>query len=104
MKIYKTQKEIENDIVDGVLKIDGDVKFEVSFKIGARIIVAGNINAKDVLFWAIACAYVSFKCKSIKGRRDNAKYICLDKEVEIMPETKNPKEIEINGATYVLKQ
>ena len=39
MKIYKTQKEIEADIVDGVLKIRGDVKFEVSFSIEAKIIV-----------------------------------------------------------------
>ena len=30
MKIYKTQQEVEKDIVGGVLAVDGDVKFECS--------------------------------------------------------------------------
>ena len=114
MKIYKTQEEIEADIVDGVLKIRGDVKFEVSFSIEAKIIVeagnikaedieawnieagnikaedikagnikAWNIEARDISFYAVAFAYLSFKCKSIVGQRNNNKYFCLDKEVEI---------------------
>ena len=119
MKIYKTQKEIEADIVDGVLKIRGDVKFEVSFSIEAKIIVkagnieawniearniearnikaedikarnieawdieAWNIKAWNISFYAVAFAYLSFKCKSIVGKRNNNKYFCLDKEVEI---------------------
>ena len=37
MKIYKTQQEIEADIKDGVLAIEGDVSFECSFSIDARI-------------------------------------------------------------------
>ena len=49
MKIYKTQKEIEKDIKDGVLAIDGDVKFECSFSIKASIVVnAGNIDAEGI--------------------------------------------------------
>ena len=54
MKIYKTQAEIEADIKDGVLVIKGDVKFEVSFSIEAKIVVnAGNINAWDINAWDI---------------------------------------------------
>ena len=108
MKIYRTQKEIEADIKDGVLTVDEDVKFEVSFKISAALKIAGNINAwnidawnidardivaRDIVAWnivawnidffALAFAHVSFKCKSIKGRRENAKYGCLDSEVII---------------------
>jgi len=30
MKIYKTQQEVEKDIKDGVITIQGDVKFECS--------------------------------------------------------------------------
>ena len=93
-KIYKTQKEIEADIKDGVLAIEGDVSFECSFSIDARIevkagdikawnIKAGNIEAGDISFYAVAFAYFSFKCKSIIGRRDKNKYFCLDNEVEI---------------------
>jgi hypothetical protein len=129
MKIYKTQKEIEADIVDGILTVKGDVKFEVSFAIEAKIVIkagdieAGNIKAGDIeagnikawdikawnieagnikawdieawdikawdieagniSFWGVAFAYISFKCKSIVGRRENHKYFCLDKDVEV---------------------
>ena len=49
MKIYKTQKEVEKDIKNGVLKIDGDVKFECSISIEASIeVTAGDINAGDI--------------------------------------------------------
>ena len=49
MKIYKTQSEVEKDIKNGVLAIEGDVKFECSISIEAKIIVnAGNINARDI--------------------------------------------------------
>ena len=49
MKIYKTQREIEKDIKNEVLEIDGDVTFECSFSINASIKVnAGNINAGNI--------------------------------------------------------
>jgi hypothetical protein len=49
MKIYKTQQEVEADIKDGVLAIDGDVKFECPISINASIIVnAGDINARNI--------------------------------------------------------
>jgi hypothetical protein len=48
MKIYKTQNEIEKDIKDGELYIDGDVKFECSFVIAASIRVTGNIDAHNI--------------------------------------------------------
>ena len=114
MKIYESQSEVEKDIKDGVLAIDGDVKFECSISISASIIVnAGNINAWDINAWninawnidacdinaldinaldidandinyyAVCCAYMSLKCKSIKGKRNNCKHFCLDREIEI---------------------
>ena len=108
MKIYKTLKQIEADVKDGVLTVEEDVKFEVSFKIEARLKIAGNISAwnisarnisardisawnisawdisaQNISFFAVAFAYVSFKCKKIVGQRTNSKYFCLDKEVEI---------------------
>ena len=122
MKIYKTQQEVEADIVDGVLTIQGDVSFEFSLSIEASIIVnawdinarniiardinarniiARDINAGDIIaedikagnisFFAVAFARVSFKCKSIIGKRENNKYFCLDSEVEIV--NNPPKEI-----------
>ena len=48
MKIYKTQSEVEKDIKNDVLAIEGDVCFECSISISASIEVAGNINAGDI--------------------------------------------------------
>jgi hypothetical protein len=49
MKVYKTQSEIEKDIKNGVLEIEGDVKFECSFSISASIkVIAGDINAGNI--------------------------------------------------------
>jgi len=47
MKIYTTQQEVEKDIKDEVLAINGDVKFECSISISASI-TAGNITAGDI--------------------------------------------------------
>jgi len=51
--------------------------------ISAWDINAWNINARDIIFHAVAFAYVSFKCKSIRGTRNNAKYFCLDSKMQI---------------------
>ena len=42
-----------------------------------------DLNCGNLNFYAVAFAYNSFKCKSVKGRRENHKYFCLDKEVEV---------------------
>ena len=48
MKIYKTQSEVEKDIKNRELFVDGDVKFECSFVIKASIRVTGDIKANDI--------------------------------------------------------
>jgi len=53
MKIYKTQAEVEQDIKNGILDIEGDVEFRCSISISAVIKVAGNINARDINAWDI---------------------------------------------------
>ena len=113
MKIYRTQKEVEEDIKDGVLAIKGDVKFECDINIkaditakdidardinawditardiDARNITAENITAKDIIannisYWAFCLSYNSIKCSSWKSRRNNYKEpICLDGELII---------------------
>jgi len=52
MKIYKTQKEVEADIKNGVLTINGDVKFECCISIEASI-TAENITARNITAWDI---------------------------------------------------
>jgi len=114
MKIYTSQKEVEKDIKDGVLAIEGDVRFECSISIeasitagninarnitawditawdinawdiNARNINAGDITARDISYWAFLCAYVGIKCKSFKARRENHQDpICLDGKLEII--------------------
>jgi len=60
MKIYKTQEEVEKDIKNGVLAIEGDVKFECSISIEAKIIVsAGNISAWNISAWNISAWNIS---------------------------------------------
>lgn len=113
MKIYKTQEQIERDVKNGMLIVDDDVEFEVSFKIDASLkingsilawnitawnitarnisavdisawdISVGGITARDIAFNAVCYAYRTFKCKSIKGTRKNSKYFCLDSDVKI---------------------
>src|SRR3990167_6637818 len=98
MKIYKTQKEIEVDIKNDVLVVDGDVKFEVSFSISASLKIAGNItawninawniNARDILYYAFCEVYNSIKCLSIKAKREkHNEPICLDGKLEIKDKT-----------------
>ena len=117
MKIYKIQKQVEEDIKNGVLAIDDDVEFECDISIEASInardikardinawdIKARNIKARDISYHAFCCAYQSIKCNSIQGRRENHhEPICLDGKIEIKSE--NPEEIVIDGATYILKK
>lgn len=112
MKIYKTQSEVEADIKNGVLAIEGDVKFECPISIDASIIItAGNITARnitafditafditagniiarditamDISYYGFCCVYESIKCTSIKSRRQKAQEpICLDGQLEIKP-------------------
>ena len=95
MKVYKTQAQVEKDIKNGVLAIDGDVRFECSINIEASI-NARNINARDITAWDITAwdisyyafcgAYQSIKCTNIKSERQKAQEpICLDGQLEIKP-------------------
>lgn len=103
MKIYKTQEEVEKDIKDGVLLIDGDVKFECSISIDASIrarnitawditagdITAWDINAGNISYWAFCNSYKSIKCKSYKARRNNhSEPVCLDGKIVIKKDNK----------------
>ena len=58
MKIYRTQAEVDNDIVDRVLEIDDHVRFEFSVVIAADI-VAWNIMAWDITAWDIAARNIA---------------------------------------------
>ena len=123
MKIYKTQSEVEKDIKDGVLIIEGDVKFECSISVEASIVVkngdinaldinawnikadnikaedikAGNIKAGNISYYAFCFVYSGINCNSIKARRSNApKPICLDGELTIKkPDDKTQEALEL---------
>ena len=65
MKIYKSQKEVERDVKDGVLAIEGDVRFECSISILASIFVtsgditAWDITARDITAWDITASNIT---------------------------------------------
>ena len=44
---------------------------------------AFDIKAKCITYWAVCFAYNNIKCKSIKGRRINAKHFVLDGKLEV---------------------
>ena len=46
-------------------------------------IEAINIKALDINYFAVCFAYYNIKCKSIKGKRNNAKHFVLDGKLEI---------------------
>lgn len=54
-----------------------------AWDINANDINAGNIKANNISFYAVCFARETFVCNSIKGRRENSKYFCLDSEVVI---------------------
>lgn len=69
------------------LDIDAcDIKAEniVANNIIASDIIACNIYAKDIIYWAVCCAYFNITCNSIKGRRKNAKHFVLDGKLEAL--------------------
>ena len=55
--------------------VDIQFKLEITANINAR-----DINAWDIVFYAICVARQTLVCKSITGERNNAKYLCLDFE------------------------
>ena len=54
--------------------------------INAWDINSWNIDAKNIEFYAICCAYNSLKCITIKGKRENSKYFCLENNIEFIEE------------------
>ena len=54
-----------------------------SCDINADDICACNINANDINYFAVCFAYENIKCKSIKGRRENAEHFVLDGKLEV---------------------
>ena len=51
--------------------------------IKAHDISAASINANNINYYAICYAYENIKCKSIKGRKYNAKHFVLDGHIYI---------------------
>jgi len=114
MKIYKTQKEVEKDIKDGVLTIEGDVEFECSISIEASInagninawdIKAWNIKALDILYYTFCCVYQSIKCSSIKAKREiHQEPICLEGKLEIKDDKDDEVEIVVEGKSKIISR
>lgn len=51
--------------------------------ITARDINSWNINARNIDYHAVCFAYNNIRCKSIEGRKENAKHFALDGTLEI---------------------
>ena len=60
-----------------------DVSYLDANDIKAHDINAANINANNISYYAVCYAYENIKCKSIKGRKYNAKHFALDGHISI---------------------
>lgn len=92
MKVYKTQEEFDKDIVNGIFKVNDDVKFQFDLVTSANIIAnnikannidAGDINANDINARNITADDITaddikarnIKAYDIKARNIDAYYI-----------------------------
>ena len=57
-----------------------------AYDITADDINAYDIKANNIIYFAVCFAYENIKCKSIKGRRENAEHFVLDGKIEIVGE------------------
>ena len=72
------------DVVTRNLDAYNIVAWDVySWDIYAYNIEAYNIKARNISYFAVCFAYDNIKCKSIKGRIENAKHFALDGKLEI---------------------
>ena len=86
MKIYKNQAQLEADIKDNVLVVEGDVKFEFSFSISASLKISGDINAwdinaRDINAWDINARNINawdINARNINAWNINARDILYD--------------------------
>ena len=103
MKIFRKQLVLTEDTVfNESIKVEGCISGNYNLTVAGDIdawniealdidardieawdIKALNIKAGNIEYYAVAFAYYSFRCKSIKGRRHNGKHFCLDKEIDI---------------------
>lgn len=77
-----------NISVDNINAIDINACDIEAVVINARDIKAWeikswDINARNISYRAVCFAYKNIKCKSIQGRRKNAKHFVLDGELEV---------------------
>ena len=90
MKVYKTQTEVEADIVKGTLMLFGPVYFSCDIKIAADIVINGpfyafdvdaidiyahnifaqNIDANHIRYDTFCIAQESIVCRSVKSNQD----------------------------------
>src|SRR3990167_8617339 len=78
MKIYKTQKEVEKDIKNGMLVVNESVEFKCSINIDASLKIAGDIKAWDINAKDINAKDINAKdinAKDINAKDINAKDI-----------------------------
>ena len=79
----------------------GNIK---AVNIKAGNIKAWNIEAGNISFYAFCISYITLKCKSISGRRENSIFKCLDNEVEYISADKiitiDGKDIKISEESF----
>ena len=74
----------KNTVFNESITVEGNIICKGGpWDIDAGNINAGDIDARDIDYYAVCFARNSFKCKSIKGRRNNSKHFCLDSKIKI---------------------
>ena len=86
---FKESIVVEGDIKGYFnLKVDGDLNcrnldcWDLNCRnLDCRNLNCWDLNCKDLNFYAVAIAYLSFKCKTWKARRDKFVIQCLDGKI-----------------------
>lgn len=80
----------DNKYIDSVIfnfDLNVDANIEVNDihaqNIKVRNIIANNIDALDISYYAVCFADQNIKCKSIKGRIEKATHFVLDGKLEV---------------------
>lgn len=63
--------------------INIDARYIDAINIEVNNIIARDIKAEHISYYAVCFVYNNIKCKSIEGRRENAKHFVLDGKIEI---------------------
>ncbi len=80
-------RSLQDDIICGALMCrDIQCRNLTAQNVSCYNLTAEKIDADNIDYYAVCAAYESFTCRSVHGKRRNARHFCLDGEIEYKKE------------------